>query len=43
MPIILYDDNKYNKNKNEIQTGTLTDKEIVDDLHEIITLLHSKK
>ena len=40
---ILYDDNKYNKNKNEIQTGTLTDKEIVDDLHEIITLLHSKK
>lgn len=40
---ILYDNNKYNKNKNEIETGTLTDKEIIDDLHEIITLLHSKK
>lgn len=40
---ILYDDNKYNKNKNQIETGTLTDKEIIDDLHEIITLLRGKK
>ena len=40
---ILYDDNKYNKNKNDIETGTLTDKEIIDDLREIMTLLHGKK
>lgn len=40
---ILYDDNKYNKNKNEIETGTLTDKEIVDDLHEIVKLLRGKR
>ena len=40
---ILYDDNKYNKNKNEIETGMLDEIEIINDLHEIITLLHKKK
>ena len=39
----MYDDYKYNKHKNEIETGVLEDKEIIDDLKEIVKLLDSKK
>jgi len=40
---IMYDNNNYNKNKNEIETGILEDKEIIDDLNKIVELLYLKK
>lgn len=40
----MYDDNKYNINhKTQIETGILTDSEIIEDLQNIITLLKNKK
>ena len=39
----MYDDHKYNKNKNDIETGVLEDKEIIKDLNKIVELLPLKK
>ena len=40
---IMYDDYKYNKHKNDIETGVLEDKEIIKDLNKIVELLPLKK